>query len=137
MDSQLRELLEKAVGEPPRAVSAAAVRRRVVRRRAAWGSGLAAAVAVVVAGVLTLVSLPQGRQSVSATGSPTPSWSPPSFRSVATVHWSDPRYLDCVTSAVCYAWFTGNGPGPNEATTNGGASWHRVASPARRPCPDG
>ena len=46
MESQLRDLLDAAVGDPPRPVSIAAVRRRVVRRRAAkW---VAAATAVVL-----------------------------------------------------------------------------------------
>jgi hypothetical protein len=47
MDGQLRELLEAAVGEPPRRVSAEAVRRRVVRRRVAEYVAAAAAVAAI------------------------------------------------------------------------------------------
>ena len=47
MDGHLRHLLEAAVGEPPRRVSAGAVRRRVIRRRAVQYA--AAAVAVIAA----------------------------------------------------------------------------------------
>ena len=47
MDGQLRELLEAAVGEPPRRVSAEAVRRRVIRRRVVEFAAAAVAVAVI------------------------------------------------------------------------------------------
>jgi hypothetical protein len=47
MDGHLRELLEAAAGEPPRRVSAEAVRRRVIRRRAAGYAAAAAAAAVI------------------------------------------------------------------------------------------
>ena len=47
MDGHLRELLEAAVGEPPRRVSAGAVRRRVIRRRVVEYVTAAAAVAVI------------------------------------------------------------------------------------------
>jgi hypothetical protein len=50
MENQLRDLLEAAVGEPPRRVTVAAVRRRVVRRRILESAGIGA-VAVVVAGI--------------------------------------------------------------------------------------
>jgi hypothetical protein len=46
IDSQLRELLEQAVGEPPRHIAVPAVRRRVIRRRI---TDTAAAVIAVVA----------------------------------------------------------------------------------------
>jgi hypothetical protein len=47
MDRHLRDLLEAAVGEPPRLVSAEAVRRRVIRRRVVEFAAAAAAVAVI------------------------------------------------------------------------------------------
>jgi hypothetical protein len=47
MDGHLRDLLEAAVGEPPRRVSAEAVRRRVVRRRVVEFAAAAVAVAVI------------------------------------------------------------------------------------------
>ena len=51
MDRQLRDLLEAAVGEPPRQVTVAAVRRRVIRRRVvefAAGAVAVAAIAVII-----------------------------------------------------------------------------------------
>jgi hypothetical protein len=50
MENQLRDLLEAAVGEPPRRVTVDAVRRRVIRRRILESAGIGA-VAVVVAGI--------------------------------------------------------------------------------------
>jgi hypothetical protein len=47
MDGHLRDLLEAAVGEPPRRVTAEAVRRRVIRRRVVGFTAAAAAVAVI------------------------------------------------------------------------------------------
>jgi hypothetical protein len=47
MDGHLRDLLEAAVGEPPRRVTAEAVRRRVIRRRVVEFAAGAAAVAVI------------------------------------------------------------------------------------------
>ena len=47
MDRQVRDLLEAAVGEPPRRVSADAVRRRVIRRRVVEFTAATAAVAVL------------------------------------------------------------------------------------------
>ena len=49
MDGHLRDLLEAAVGEPPRRVSAEAVRRRVIRRRVVEFAAGAAAVAAIAA----------------------------------------------------------------------------------------
>jgi hypothetical protein len=49
MDRHLRGLLEAAVGEPPRRVSAEAVRRRVIRRRVVeFAAGAVAVVAIAV-----------------------------------------------------------------------------------------
>ena len=48
MDGHLRHLLEAAVGEPPRRVSAGAVRRRVIRRRAVQYAAAAVAVIAVL-----------------------------------------------------------------------------------------
>lgn len=50
MGNQLRDLLETAVGEPPRRVTVETVRRRVVRRRLLETAGMVA-VALVVAGI--------------------------------------------------------------------------------------
>ena len=47
MDRHLRDLLEAAVGEPPRQVTVAAVRRRVIRRRVVEFTAATAAVAVL------------------------------------------------------------------------------------------
>src|SRR5581483_6218357 len=49
MDSQLRDLLDAAVGEPPHRVTPEAVRRRVRRRRLTEGAGAALAVLLVAA----------------------------------------------------------------------------------------
>ena len=49
MDRQLRELLEAAVGEPPRKISIETVRRRVARRRVFEYASGAAAVAIIAA----------------------------------------------------------------------------------------
>ena len=49
MDRQLRDLLEAAVGEPPRKISIETVRRRVARRRAVEYTSGAAAAAVIAA----------------------------------------------------------------------------------------
>ena len=51
MDGHLRDLLEAAAGEPPRQVSAEAVRRKVIRRRVVEYVTAAAAVAVI-AGII-------------------------------------------------------------------------------------
>jgi hypothetical protein len=48
MDRHLRDLLEAAVGEPPRQVSAAAVRSRVIRRRVVQYTAVTAAVIAVL-----------------------------------------------------------------------------------------
>ncbi len=48
MDGQLRDLLDAAVGEPPRQVTVAAVRRRVIRRRVVEYVAVAAAVIAVL-----------------------------------------------------------------------------------------
>jgi hypothetical protein len=47
MDRHLRDLLEAAVGEPPRRVSAEAVRRRVIRRRMVEYTAAAVALAAI------------------------------------------------------------------------------------------
>jgi hypothetical protein len=52
-DSQLRDLLEAAVGDPPHQVTVGAVRRRVVRRRVIESVAAAVAVIAVAAGVGT------------------------------------------------------------------------------------
>ena len=53
MDSQLRDLLDVAVGEPPHTVSAEAVRRQVSRRRVREAVGIPAAVAALAGAGLT------------------------------------------------------------------------------------
>jgi hypothetical protein len=53
MESQLRDLLHAAVGDPPHRVTVAAVRRRVVRRRRAeWVTGTAAVVLLTGLGIV-------------------------------------------------------------------------------------
>lgn len=56
MHDDLRELLDAAIGEPPRRVTAQAVRRRAVRRRMARAGGMSAAVAVAAAFGIVLSS---------------------------------------------------------------------------------
>ena len=51
MDRHLRDLLEAAVGEPPRRVTAEAVRRRVIRRRIAEAVAAAVTVAAIVVAI--------------------------------------------------------------------------------------
>ena len=48
MDGRLRDLLEAAAGEPPRRVSAEAVRRRVIKRRVVEAAAAAVAVIAVI-----------------------------------------------------------------------------------------
>ncbi len=50
IDSQLRELLEQAVGEPPRRIAVPAVRHRALRRRTAETAAAAIAVVAVLVG---------------------------------------------------------------------------------------
>jgi hypothetical protein len=56
MDRHLRDLLEAAVGEPPRRVTVEAVRRRVIRRRVVEY----AAAAVAVAAIAVIISVSVG-----------------------------------------------------------------------------
>jgi hypothetical protein len=76
MDAQLRDLLSAAVGDPPRQVTAEAVRRRVVRRRRAeWATGTAAVVlltglGIVVPGQLFRPAATGGGGSSASTGAP-------------------------------------------------------------------
>jgi hypothetical protein len=67
---RLRDLLEAAVGEPPRQVTAAAVRRRVIRRRVVEYVAVAAAVIAV----LVLVGI--GTLGRALTHSPAPATRP-------------------------------------------------------------
>jgi DNA-binding beta-propeller fold protein YncE len=53
MNRRLRDLLDAAVGEPPRRISVEAVRRRVIRRRVAEYAAGAAAVAVLAVAIPT------------------------------------------------------------------------------------
>jgi len=75
MDTQLRDLLTAAVGDPPRRVTVEAVRRRVIRRRRAeWATGTAAVVlltglSIVVPGQLFRPSATGGGGSAH-TGAP-------------------------------------------------------------------
>ena len=55
MDGQLRDLLDAAVGDPPRQVTVAAVRRRMARRRVVKGVAAATA-AVLLTGLGVAVS---------------------------------------------------------------------------------
>jgi hypothetical protein len=72
MESQLRDLLHAAVGDPPHRVTVEAVRRRVVRRRRAeWATGTAAVVlltglGIVVPGRLFAPGAPTGPNSAPA-----------------------------------------------------------------------
>jgi hypothetical protein len=79
MDGHLRELLEAAVGEPPRRVSAEAVRHRVVRRRVVEVAAAAAAVVAIA------VIIPVG---VGALGrAPGPSTSHAGARTFTSRHY--------------------------------------------------
>lgn len=76
MDSQLRDLLHAAVGDPPRRVTVEAVRRGVARRRRReWATGTAAAVlltglGIVVPGQLFRPAAPGHGSTNAATSAP-------------------------------------------------------------------
>ena len=76
MDARLGDLLTTAVGDPPRRVTAEAVRRRVVRRRRAeWATGTAAVVlltglGIVVPGQLFAPGSGKSSGSSAPTGAP-------------------------------------------------------------------
>jgi hypothetical protein len=80
MDGHLRDLLEAAVGEPPRRVSAEAVRRRVIRRRVVEFAGGAAAVAAIA------VIIPVGIGVLGHAHGP-PNSGPATARIVASRHY--------------------------------------------------
>jgi hypothetical protein len=58
VEEQLRDLLEMAVGQPPRRVTVEAVRRRVVRHRAVMAAATAAAAAAAVAVAIAVGAAP-------------------------------------------------------------------------------
>jgi hypothetical protein len=78
MDQDLRDLLEDAIGEPPRRVSAAVVRRRAVRRRA-WQLSAVSAAAVLVAGLGSAVSGGAIRLGTSPASAPVSHAGPPRY----------------------------------------------------------
>jgi hypothetical protein len=75
--TQLRDLLDDAVGEPPRHIDLAAVRRRVHRRR--WSESAAAVMAVALVAALSVTALAR------APG-------PARLGSAAPVHAGEPAY---------------------------------------------
>jgi hypothetical protein len=94
MDGHLRDLLEAAVGEPPRRVSAESVRRRVIRRRVVEYLAAAAAVAVIA------VIIPVGLGALGRAHRP-----PPSGRTARIFASRQYRY----TEALPKGW-SPNGP---------------------------
>src|SRR5205823_27734 len=64
METRLRELMQTVVGDPPRRVTAEAVRRQVVRRRVREAAG------VLAAGVLAIVGVTAAVRIVSAAPGP-------------------------------------------------------------------
>jgi hypothetical protein len=79
---RLRDLLQTAAGEPPRQVTAEAVRRRVIRRRAV--ECVAGAVAVAVIAAIALV----GVRTVGHTHPPAPATRPhPTARIITSRHY--------------------------------------------------
>jgi hypothetical protein len=82
MDGRLRDLLEAAVGEPPRQVTAAAVRRRVTRRRVVEAVAGTMAVAVIAAIALA------GLRTLGHTHPPAPATRPhPTARIITSRHY--------------------------------------------------
>ena len=72
MDARLRDLLTTAVGDPPRRVTAEAVRRRVVRRRRAeWATGTAAVVLLTGLGIVVPAQLFAPGGTSGGRGAPT------------------------------------------------------------------
>ena len=57
METKLRELMQAVVGDPPRRVTAEAVRHQVVRRRIREAAGVLAAVVLAVVGVTAAVRI--------------------------------------------------------------------------------
>jgi len=80
MDRHLRDLLEAAVGEPPRRVTAEAVRRRVIRRR------IAEAVAAAVTLAAIVVAIPVGIGALGRAHRP-PNTGPAVARMVTSRHY--------------------------------------------------
>ena len=68
MDSQLRDLLDAAVGEPPHRVTPDAVRRRVRKRRLKEGVAAALAVLLIAGLGLTVVTVRSGPGPADADG---------------------------------------------------------------------
>jgi photosystem II stability/assembly factor-like uncharacterized protein len=137
IDSQLRELLEQAAGDPPRHIAVPAVRRRVIRRRRVRETA-AAAIAVLAVTI--------GATAAVVTQSAQPRPAGLSWRLVSDIsqawHVSLPAglgnavSLSCPTASTCYTWtdLAFNGTQVQkiaiEVTHDGGASWQRAYLPA-------
>ena len=78
IDCHLRELLDAAVGEPPRRVTVEAVRRRAARRRAARAGGVSLAV-VLAAGLGAILSAGAIRSGTPPAGSTNQHAGPPRY----------------------------------------------------------
>ena len=69
LDRRLRELMDAAVGEPPRQISLTALRRRVIRRRRVeYVTGAAAVAAVAIAAVLIPLGIGTPRHAAGPGG---------------------------------------------------------------------
>jgi hypothetical protein len=78
MDRNLRDLLDLAVGEPPRWVNLEAVRRQAIRRRVAQ-TGFASLAVIVAAGLAAVLSAGTSQAPSQATGDSHPQAGPPRY----------------------------------------------------------
>jgi hypothetical protein len=134
MDGHLRDLLEAAVGEPPRQVTAAAVRRRVIRRRVV--EAVAGAVAVVVIAAIALAGL----RTLGHAHPPAPATRPhPTARIITSRHYHYAEALPAgwrLAGQATQQWNGTGSPGDHDSPSDlflgpGGVEAWAYAAPTR------
>jgi hypothetical protein len=131
MDRHLRELLQAAVGEPPRRVTAEAVRRRVIRRRVVEYAAAAAAVVAIAA------VIPVG---IGVLGRGRPNSGPAAARVVTSRHYGYTEALHARWRLVTRAtrqWHGTGAPGYDSRVVDlfrgpGGVQAWAVAAPTNK-----
>ena len=130
---RLRDLLETAVGEPPRQVTAEAVHRRVIRRRVV--ECVAGAVAVAVIAAIALV----GVRTVGHTPSPAPATRPHPTARITSRHYHYAEALPAgwrVAGQATQRWDGTGSPGDHDPQSDlflgpGGVEAWAYAAPTR------